>query len=462
MATPTYNYETEASSIARRRKLLDALTADAMAPVQLQQTGSMLGEVTPMAGLAKVVQAALAARGNRKLDERESALGKRYNEDLAGGMRGYYDTSEGYMETPTGRQVPGNPRKALINLMSSSHPGLREFGGMMQKEQMAREAEAAKVKGQMELETHKHDLGNVPTWRDASAVATPQSIIESFQGKGPLRPRVNLEAAPSGQVMFNKDTGQVQFPANPSGQPAYALRQLNGGLYQETPTGYDPLDKGGVTVNTAPNPLLNSIGPEVFKAGMEVLKGKENAQRTIMMANKLEQLYDAGAFQGPLAGAATFMSALAEGMGMPLSDEVKAEMANSETAQSQIAGRMSEFLLDSSVGRTMTDADRKRIEEQFPQLTNSAEGRKYIIESLKRGADEKIAYAAQYMNDLSQNADPNAQLIRGWLELAPQNVNLESLQQPLTPATSGTITPPQGEILTLEQLQRIIRGEASR
>lgn len=453
MATPSFNYETEAASIARRRKLLEALAADAMAPIQPQQLGNMAAEVTPQAGLAKVLQAFLASRGDKKLDARESALTKRYGEDLAAGMRGYYQTSEGYTETPTGRQVAGDPRKAIVNLMSSTHPGLREFGSMMQKEDAAQRLEEAKSRAQMALEGFKHNLGNYPTTQDVMGNATPASILQNFYGQGPLQPKVDLKAAPPGQVMYD-ESGTVRYPSTPEGKPAYNLVENSGALFQQTPTGLDPLNKSGVTVNTGNNPLLTSIAPKIFDAGMEVLRGKENAQRTLMLSNKLEQLFNSGAFSGPLAGAATFMTSLAEGMGFPLDDETKAKMVNSEVVQSQLAGRMSEFLLDSSVGRTLTDADRKRMEEQFPQLVNSAEGRKYIIQAMRAGADEKFSYAAQYMNDLANNPAPEAQQIYGWLKLAPQNVNQESLQQRLTPSTGGSSI---GDIpiLSLQDLMRM-------
>ena len=78
------DYDLEQKSIERRKKLMEALQAQAMQPMP---SGQMVGNIyvrsSPLQGLAKLAQALVASKGMSKSEEDEKALGQRYSTDRA-------------------------------------------------------------------------------------------------------------------------------------------------------------------------------------------------------------------------------------------------------------------------------------------------------------------------------------------------------------------------------------------
>jgi hypothetical protein len=62
---PTYDYETDQADIQRRQKMLDALMAGGLAPLDTQRAPGV--RVSPFEGVAKIVQAYMAGQGADKL-----------------------------------------------------------------------------------------------------------------------------------------------------------------------------------------------------------------------------------------------------------------------------------------------------------------------------------------------------------------------------------------------------------
>ena len=77
-------YSAQLGDIERRRKLLAALEAQSMQPLEAPPTppGGFTVPISPMQGFAKIAQALAASYGHKKADEESKEVGQRYIADL--------------------------------------------------------------------------------------------------------------------------------------------------------------------------------------------------------------------------------------------------------------------------------------------------------------------------------------------------------------------------------------------
>ena len=147
-------YGSEQFGIERQRRLAEALQAQSQQPLDTNQSvGGWAIPVSPLAGLAKALNSYTAGAASKKADEREKALGERYQSDLARALTAAsphpeaVDTSQqgtGSMDMsgtagPEQRMVTPDRQAVLKALMS--HPAtqqmaLQQMGQDMQRQQM--------------------------------------------------------------------------------------------------------------------------------------------------------------------------------------------------------------------------------------------------------------------------------------------------------------------------------------
>ena len=244
--------------------------------------------------------------------------------------------------------------------------------------------------------------------------------------------------------------GNYAIPGNPSGQPPFGLQTIGGDLYQVSPTGLKKLDNAPKvnvtnTINTGDNALMNKLGESTADLINAARTGKQQAQQMMFTADRLEKLNKEGVFSGPTANIATTLGAFAQTLGVPVDQE---KLGRSEQYNAILAQQVAKVLMaGSGVGRSMTDEDRKRFEQQFPQLISTPQGRQQVIEMLRNSAAQDMQYANQVEANLRKNYPEAARL---W-DVAPTNVGFP------TPANAGGQGP--GNPIPLDQYLKNFGGQ---
>jgi len=397
----TYDYETEQADIARRQKIADAMQAGSLAPMQLPTQPGV--KSSWMEVLAKVMQGYTGAKAQESLKQDQKTLTARYDAGLQSGIsdvlakmqpRQVPDPGNGGTtghppgEIPlTGyKEVPADPKEAIMAALGANHPVLRELGMTLVKGQIAKKLEAGKPDVK---------LSDLLSHGDSTTVTRiGQTIMPGFQAKP-----VTKSLSP-GEVPYNPETNTA-IPVSAPVLPIVKLPGTDGQLdmYEISPGGQhrkvDPSPK--VTVNA--NPTMTTVAEKEFskKLGSDraasvdaVFKDQQNAEKMLPILQKLEDLDKAGTFNGPQANLATTLSAFASTIGVSVDAD---KLANSQTYQATLAKQIATYLTaGAGVGRSLTDADRKKLEEQFPQLISTSQGRQQIIGMLRREADFSIRY----------------------------------------------------------------------
>lgn len=420
---PTYDFETEADAIKRKQAIADALQQSALAPMQMpSQPGVKLSGVNV---LAKLLEAYVAGKKSDEAKADRAALSQRYGDELKSGMEQYYKTMQGY-ETPSLAlapnedgspqmvKVPGDRKKAIFDALASNHPVLRDLAMSQLKEE-----------GKNQL-----------TPKDLLSIATPESVLANTANPAAWKPKRELKAFAPGEVLLDS-SGNYATPGNPSGQRPFDLKTIGGDLYQTSATGYKKLDNAPkVTVHNAVNMGDNALMKKLGESTAELINsariGKQQAQQMQFTANRLEELNAKGVFSGPTANVATTLGAFAQTLGVPVDQN---KLGRSEEYNAILAQQVAKVLTaGNGVGRSMTDEDRKRFEQQFPQLVSTPQGRQQIIGMLRNSAAQDLQYANQVEANLRKNYPEAARL---W-DVAPTNVGFPN---PSNAGGSGPGTP---------------------
>jgi len=421
---PTYDFETEADAIKRKQAIADALQQSALQPLQLPtQPGVKLSGVNV---LAKLLEGYVAGKKSDEAKADRTALSQRYGDELKSGVEQYYKTMQGYEApsmalapnedgTPQMVKVPGDRKKAIFDALASNHPVLRDLAMTQLKEE---------GKGAVGV-------------KDLLPYADPASI-PGLLANGTFTPKREVKAL--GERFWDvsggtpKDLGGISYEPVP----------LPGGLGQrDKVTGkVDMVDKRPkVTVNNAVNMGDNALMKKLGESTAELINtartGKQQAQQMQFTANRLEELNNKGVFSGPTANVATTIGAFAQTLGVPVDQN---KLGRSEEYNAILAQQVAKVLTaGNGVGRSMTDEDRKRFEQQFPQLVSTPQGRQQIIGMLRNSAAQDLQYANQVETNLRKNYPEAARL---W-DVAPTNVGFP------TPANAGGSGP--GTPIPLDQ-----------
>ena len=433
---PTYDFETEADAIKRKQAIADALQQSALQPMQMPtQPGVKLSGVNV---LAKLLEGYVARKKSDEVKADRAALSQRYGDELKSGIEQYYKTMQGY-ETPSMAlapnedgspqmvKVPGDRKKAIFDALASNHPVLRDLA----------------------LSQLKEEGKNQLTPKDLLSIATPESVLANIANPAAWKPKRELKAFAPGEVLLDA-AGNYATPGNPSGQPPFSLQTIGGDLYQVSPTGLKKLDNAPKvnvtnTINTGDNALMKKLGESTADLINAARTGKQQAQQMMFTADRLEKLNKEGVFSGPTANIATTLGAFAQTLGVPVDQE---KLGRSEQYNAILAQQVAKVLTaGSGVGRSMTDEDRKRFEQQFPQLISTPQGRQQIIEMLRNSAAQDVQYANQVEANLRKNYPEAARL---W-DVAPTSVGFPN------PSNAGGSAP--GTPIPLDQYLKNFGGQ---
>lgn len=387
MATqPTYDYEVERSDLDRRQKLLEAMAQGAMGPMQTFQSGGQTGKVSPFQVLAQLLQGYVAGKGQSDLKEQRAQLGQRYSEDLAKGMDQFYKTSEGTQVpslakapaadgTPQMVQQPGDKRKAILDLMASNHPVLRDMG--------------------MKLISQKPEADPYAILpKDALAHFDPTSVAKNPRDPATWAPKEDIRTL--GERFWKVGKSGVE---NIGGvEYSDPLRMAGVGLVQgSNATGkLDVIDKAPKTdirVNSSPVVGGQKAGMEAyFKSAANKVEALGNlattAQDNLNSLAELKNLDAKGIYSNVTSGPATFLSNLAQAAGMQVDAN---KLANTENYNAITTDLWQGLVAKYGGNRGVTKDEALEIKKLLPLATNSPQARQQLFTVLENVGGRQIA-----------------------------------------------------------------------
>jgi hypothetical protein len=397
--------ELAAAQIERQRQLAMALQAQANRPLQGQMVGSHYVAPSWTEGLSRLAQAYMGRRGMQGADQNAVALAER-KAMLQGEQIDDYFADDTSMDAGTKAKikaaaVSGNPMLAALVTASLK----------------AKEEAAA-----------KNTIGAKDLLPYTAPTAIPNLVTQGTTGFTP-----KAETKEVNGVVYSVGTGTDGKPVlTPvEGNPQMKTELINGDLYEVNPVTnsrrkLDNAPKVNVSqsmspVNKGESEFLKTLGKESAEAISNARKAKHTGQQTLSAVSQLETLDKAGTFSGPTANIATGLAAFADTIGVPVD---KTKLANSDAYRSQIAQQISTYLTaGSGVGRSLTDQDRKVLEQQFPALIVTPTGRQAIFQILRRAAQKDIDYANNIHQKLKTSSNPDFQEAASLFDIDPSTVD---------------------------------------
>ncbi len=437
MATyPTYDYEQEQASIAQKQALMQQMMqqmGQAPAPGGVQATSSRSGSIAAILNaILPAVKGYIAHGKMDKLDAQKTDLSNRYREDLVNGMQQFEQTSTPHQEFPQGPMpdgssippvdVAGDRKKAIYDALASNHPVLRDMGMKL----LTQKPEIPKVEkvGKDENAYITGPDGKAQLWASGVKSPVPVHAVEGTL----YGPEDAPKMVPLGGANFTKPY------KDDFGNPV----QRNVDTGKEDVIDKAPKVNVHTTVQAGDTALMKTLGEGTGKLVLDAQKAKTQGQRTLGVMSRLDELDRQGIFSGPSANATTTLESFATTMGIPVD---KGKLGRSEAYNSELAKQTANVLMDGSVGRSMTDEDRKVFQSQFPQMIQSPAGRAQIRQRLQYAAQQDIGYA----NGVEQNLRKNYPEAAKMFNVAPSQVDYnQSPQAPTAPQAPG-------RVLTIEE-----------
>ena len=377
----------EAATLARRQKLLEAMQARVMNPQITGSKGYAIGQLLANLGTSYILEKG-EGKEKEKIRENEAARSASLSQNLGA----YMDMRQGragdtmdaeqvqnLMQNDVAPQlnepIKANPREAVIRAMASQHPELQAIGKMDL---------AAQLTGKKE--------------KDFEDKIMPDGSVQRIFTSGEIKQLGN----------FAKKDAQWSEPylmRGTDGKPLMVKKNL-------TTNEVDVVDKAPritATANSSSSSIVPKGETEFSKAlGKDVAEEYKQARQTAQQAYKaksfvgqMEKLEQSGIFTGPTANIATTLGAVGQTLGIPVDT---AKLANSQAFQQQFAAQVANVLtMGGGIGRSMTDADRKAFEQSLPTLLMSPQGRARVYQLINRQADQDIARAKSFQENLNSN-----------------------------------------------------------
>jgi len=201
----------ELESVKRRRKLAEMLMAQSMQPIEQQQAPGIVVPVSPLQGLAKMLQAGVGAKKDKDLDIEEKALGEKLQAGrqtaLASALRASQGNEVSQEAGGVGPSLPPDPSRGMAALAQSGDPSLMQMGAPvfnMQQQQLRQQQEQAFKAKESEL-TREAKM-------QRGAEFAPTSLGKLIQERNALPPDSPLRGAYD-QAIKNASSAQERNPS---------------------------------------------------------------------------------------------------------------------------------------------------------------------------------------------------------------------------------------------------------
>ena len=190
-------YQLQQQELDRRQKMAEILQQQAFEPVQAGSYQGIQAPISPVQGLAKVLQMYLANKNQEGLKSEQKALGEQYRADTSADIQRLIQGLQGKAATPEMRQEP-------TAADFSDNPNLASTFAQMQPDQqraMTMPAMPAKAAGAIDPSM----IGDFKT------PGMQQQALNMYMGQLAPKAPVILKA---GDVAFNAATGAKMFAAD--------------------------------------------------------------------------------------------------------------------------------------------------------------------------------------------------------------------------------------------------------
>ena len=382
-------YDEQMAELQRRQKMAELMQQQAIQPLETPQSGGrMIAKVSPVAGLAKMLQSYMAGSELRNVEKQrgaaEEAGRKEATDWLDSLQRGKPMTSDQALEasmsqaptTFTPQQYTPQERATQIQKAAfSGNPNMR----------MAAQLAASQKTPDVMDYVDKIDWSKT----------TPESKQAFMQTVTQGRPDISV-------IQYRDSAEKPTVAGGMSYNPAT-------GKWEEIPGWADQqarLRKAGapsttVTVDTgAGKELVGHFATELGKRHEKAAA----AQGILDQVGRLENLTESGTFTGALAPKATGAAQFLQSFGINVNPKV---LANSRAFEASANNLVLDFMGANGGARGFTEKETAILMNAFPQLVDSPEARIKIAAVLRDKANREIS---GYNTQLGQfkNAYPTA------------------------------------------------------
>lgn len=404
-----YDTSGEAQSVARRRKMLEAMMAQSRQP--------LVGRSGPAQAIAQMLTGVLLDRQQGQVDQQDADGRVKYGTELGNETNQYLERMTG---KPGEQMSPGqvdalmnqdqapqladpvaaNPREAIVRAMTSQKPELRALG----KAGMAEYS-----KSLVKKEPVPEKFGHTPqvfirNGKVVSAMLGDGGTVKELEG---YEPTPEFAATNDGAVWDKRQgtktggyVGQTWTPPGVVGRDADGKPLI--GQVESGSGKVSPLDKADRSIKIDSRSVTNLPGQKqgfeewsklAAKTVTELSEQARNSVNVIGQINQLDELNKKGVMQGPLANPAVWLGQIAKSAGVTLSPQDQARLQNSETFGNTAAELWLATMNANGGSRGLVKEESERIANNLPALIQSPEGRAQIMAVMRKGAEQRISDA---------------------------------------------------------------------
>jgi len=406
-------YEAETQDIDQRRKYAELLRQQGMAPLQAQSVGGMTARISPLEGLAKMLNAYSGSKGvEMASQERKDLMGRMDTErrtDMAKILQTFggtpqtqqaFDPQEIEQNQDQGTPMPYNPAVA---------------GNPMAAALLAADSKVPSVAAMAPTLMAQAQKDNTPKWVEAKIPDGKGGTRVGFVNTNSTNPMSTFQEGGVQPEKLDFVNGKAVSPTQtPAGtvvpQQSNPFKDLLIPGPDGKPTVNAPLVGAQSTVRAAGKPVTtvvnaggNAFDKEYGKQDAEQLgKWREGAlagNSTLELVENMRGAIKQGVYSGGGAEAKTYASNMIAGLtGFTPKELPGSQLFNAEA---------SKLVLDKikTLGANPSNADREFIERTIPNIATNPQARDALINFLEKKAKDQI--------DLFQRADEHARKWNG-------------------------------------------------
>lgn len=366
-------YQSQIDALKKRQMMAQLLQKQGLNPAIAQSQGRMAARTSPLSFLSSALSSYIGTQADAKAGQGISGVKQKYATDTNTAIDQLFQTPETEQQLFAAKSQ--NPQvQALAKVMLERKQKMLEAG--------------ATIAGKTDPNA---GLGML---RSGTFPATPIT--------GPTT-TVNGQVVPAGVLKDYRDQyGPTESIPGADGKPDLYQRVAGTGKLVKL----DNAPKTTITAtasSTAPSPakgeeaFIKALGGDVAGEFKEARGAAKQAYALNGVIKQMSELDASGIFSGPTANLSVILASFGESLNLPVD---KAKLANSEAYQQQFAKQISSLILNSSVGRSMTDTDRKAIEQSLPTLLQSPQGRQMLYKQINAASTATIARHKTFQDNL--------------------------------------------------------------
>lgn len=410
----------EAQSLARKRALANALLGRSLQPLQEQPpVGGIAVPISPLQGIAGLLQQYFAGKGGQNVDTQEAALGQRYAQSQQASLE---------------RLMKGSPTedRELMQAAGGYGPQAKVAAAMLEARNKARYEGMISPKALL-------------TAPDTSVSSRADAI--NGGGVSVLRPKPTT-AISEGQVISTTpgeipgvlaDLGRTysnQVTPSPKGP---VLTRTQSGTGKTEAIEHAPSTSVTANVGIAgPKAGATKIFEDASKTVSDLGQAARAGQNIKDGLARLQEMDKQGIFSNKTSGMKTWGANLAQALGAPLSEKQANMLGNTEGFTSVITDLWQQKIAQAGGNRGVTHEEAEQMKSMLPQAATSPQARQIIYQILGNVADRQAAQfrtANRNLTEALKKEDPS---------LWQQNFDQIFLPQVSSPSVATPTAQPSG------------------